>query len=67
VSKHRNADTKYMDPSHVERTAVGTATFTFDDGNSGTFAYDVSDGANVGKQHKAITRQVFALPGTVCR
>ena len=42
---------------------VGSATFTFGDGNHGTFAYTV-DGA---AQTKAITREIFASPGTVCR
>ena len=43
------------------RTAVGTATFTFSDGNNGTFAYtvDLGDGVNKANQTKAITRQVF--------
>jgi len=51
----------------VQRKNVGTATFTFTDGNTGTFAYQVNDGANVGNQSKAITRQVFRPPGTVCQ
>jgi hypothetical protein len=42
---------------------VGTATFTFTDGNAATFAYTVN-GVN---QTKAITRQVFRTPGTVCQ
>jgi hypothetical protein len=42
---------------------VGTATFTFSDGNNANFAYTV-DGVS---QTKAITRQVFsASGGTVC-
>ncbi len=44
-------------------TTVGTATATFTDGNSATFAYTVSGVT----QSKAITRQVFVAPGTVCR
>jgi hypothetical protein len=43
-------------------TAVGTATFTFSDGNNAQFAYTV----NGVSQTKAITRQVFSPPGTVC-
>ena len=42
---------------------VGSATFTFGDGNHGTFAYTVDGTA----QTKAITREIFASPGTVCR
>jgi hypothetical protein len=39
------------------------ATFTFLDGNNANFAYTVN---NVSQQ-KAITREVFAAPGTVCQ
>ncbi|MGH8850917.1 MAG: hypothetical protein ACREYD_07975 [Casimicrobiaceae bacterium] len=42
---------------------VGSASFTFADGNHATFAYTVDGVA----QSKAITRQVFANPGTVCQ
>jgi hypothetical protein len=59
-----------FDPAKVTRTAVGTATFTFTDGNNGTFSYNVDLGDGVNKtptpQTKAITRQVFSAPGTVC-
>ena len=41
----------------------GSATLTFTDGNTGTFAYTL-DGIT---QTKAITRQVFRTPGTVCQ
>jgi hypothetical protein len=51
----------------VQRMKVGTATFTFTDGNTGSFAYTVNDGANTGTQTKSITRQVFRPPGTVCQ
>jgi len=44
-------------------TAVGVATFTFSDGNNATFAYTV----NGISQNKAITREIFAAPGTVCQ
>ena len=54
-------------PTTVVRTPVGTATFTFSDGNNGSFAYQVNDGANVGAQTKSITRQVFRPPGTICQ
>jgi hypothetical protein len=50
-------------PANVTATAVGTATFTFTDGNTGTFAYTV----NGVTQTKAITRDVFVAPGTVCQ
>jgi hypothetical protein len=53
-------------PTEVVRATVGTATFAFVNGNSGTFAYQVSDGPNVASQSKAITRQVLRPPGTVC-
>jgi hypothetical protein len=50
-------------PAGVTPTAVGNATFTFTNGNAGTFDYTVD---NV-TQSKAITREVFASPGTVCQ
>lgn len=52
-----------FDPAMVTHTGVGTATFTFSDGNHGTFAYTVGGVA----QSKPITREVFVNPGTVCR
>jgi len=52
-----------FDSAKVVATSVGTATFTFTDGNNGTFAYTV----NGVSQTKAITRQVFVAPGTVCQ
>ena len=59
-----------FDPTKVTRTSVGTATFTFTDGNDGTFTYSVDLGDGMNKtlmpQTKAITRQVFRAPGTVC-
>jgi hypothetical protein len=42
---------------------VGTATFTFTDGNNASFAYTV----NGVSQTKAITREVFQPPGTTCQ
>jgi hypothetical protein len=42
---------------------VGTATITFSNGNNATFAYTVDSAS----QTKAITRQVFRPPGTVCQ
>jgi len=57
-----------FDPAKVTAIPVGTATFTFSDGNNGTFAYvgDLGDGVNKAAQSKTITRQVFRAPGTVC-
>jgi hypothetical protein len=52
-----------FDPTKVVLTAVGTATFTFSDGNDATFAYEV----NGTSQTKSITRQVFQAPGTLCQ
>lgn len=50
-------------PAQVAATQVGTATFAFDDANSGTFSYTV----NGVTQSKPITRQVFGTPATVCQ
>ena len=50
-------------PGGVTGGIVGSATFTFADGNHGTFAYTVDGTA----QTKVITREVFASPGTVCQ
>ena len=50
-----------FNPASVTPTAVGSATLTFTDGNTGTFAYTV----NGVPQAKAITRQVFGS-GTTC-
>ena len=51
-----------FDPAKVVSTPVGTATFTFTDGNHAAFTYTV----NGVMQAKPITRQVFRDPGTVC-
>ena len=58
-----------FDPNKITRTQVGTGTFVFTDGNTGTFTYnvDLGDGVNKATQSKAITRQVFRAPGTVCQ
>jgi hypothetical protein len=50
-------------PSAVATSQAGTATLTFTDSMSGTFAYSVGGV----QQSKAITRQVFGAPVTVCR
>jgi hypothetical protein len=52
-----------FDPTKVISTEVGTATFTFTDGNSATFSYNVNGIA----QTKQITREIFSPPGTVCQ
>jgi len=52
-----------FNPANVAATAVGSATFTFTDGNTGTFAYTV----NGVTQTQAITREVLVAPGTVCQ
>jgi len=52
-----------FDPAKVTDTQVGTATVTFVNGNSAGFSYTV----NGISQTKALTRQVFASPGTVCQ
>src|SRR5262249_30270030 len=44
-----------FDPTAVERTAVGAATFTFSDGDNASFAYTV----NGVSQMKAITGRCF--------
>jgi len=52
-----------FDPALVVETTIGPASLTFTDGNNATFDYTV----NGKSQSKAITRQVFAAPGTVCQ
>ena len=58
-----------FDPAAVGRTKVGTATFTFADGNNATFEYTVQYAPLPGPLHqtKTITRQVFVAPGTTCQ
>ena len=53
----------------VTHSPSGTATFTFTDGDNGTFAYnvDLGDGVNKASESKSITRQVFRPPGTICQ
>jgi hypothetical protein len=53
----------------VQHSRVGSATFIFTDGNTGTFSYDVDlgDGVNHANQTKAITREVLHSPGTICQ
>jgi len=52
-----------FNPASVVGTTVGTATLTFADGATAAFSYTV----NGISQTKAITRQVFAPPGTACQ
>jgi hypothetical protein len=51
------------DPARVSRMPAGTITLTFADNDHGTMAYSV-DGLS---RTKAITRQAFASPATVCK
>ncbi len=56
-------DAATFDPGKVTRREVGTATFTFQNGNAATFAYTLSGVS----QTKAITRYLFVPPaGTRC-
>ena len=55
------------DKSAVTRTAVGTATVSFGNGNAATFTFSVNDAGKTTSQTKSITRQVFRAPGTVCQ
>jgi len=52
-----------FNPANVVATAVGSASFTFSDGNNASFAYTV----NGVSQTKAIAREVFRTPGTACQ
>ena len=56
-----------FNPNAVTRSNAGTATITFANGNAASFAYEVTDRTKVVLQTKAITRQVFRAPGTVCQ
>jgi hypothetical protein len=49
-------------PGNVVPAEVGVASFTFADGSHGTFDYTV----NGIRQTKAITREIFGPPGTIC-
>lgn len=51
-----------FNPAQVVATEVGTATFTFTDGDNGTFAWTV----NGVSQSKPITRQVFSPTQPTC-
>jgi len=56
-------DATPWDPGRVVATKVGSATFSFTDATNGTFTATV----NGTTQAKAITRQLFSTPATVCR
>lgn len=56
-----------FNPSNVVASPLGTATLRFTSGNSGTFTYTVNAISGPVTQAKAITRQVFRAPGTVCQ
>jgi hypothetical protein len=57
-----------FDPASVTATKVGTAAFTFADGNNATFTYTVQlpGMAAPVMQAKAITRELFSASGTTC-
>jgi hypothetical protein len=57
-----------FNPANVVATKVGSATFTFADGNDATFDYTVqlSGMAAPVHQQKQITREIFTAPGTTC-
>ena len=52
-----------FDPSKIVATQVGTVSLSFTNGNAGNFAYTF----NGVSQTKAITRQIFVAPGTICQ
>ena len=55
--------------ANVGAVKVGTATFTFADGNSATFTYTVQVAGMTAPttQSKTITREIFTPPGTTCK
>ena len=55
-----------FDPQRVSRTAVGTLTLSFANGNSAQFDYSVTVGGTTVSQSKMLSRFVFRQPGTVC-
>ena len=58
-----------FNPAAVGRNKVGTMTFTFANGSSGTFDYIVQMSPLPGPVHqtKTITRQLFTASGTTCQ
>jgi hypothetical protein len=67
---YRTSGTRFdaFNGANVTPVKVGTATFTFADGNNATFTYtvQVAGMASPVTQSKAITREIFAAPGTIC-
>jgi len=51
----------------VTASPVGSATIRFTDGDSGILSYTVGLPGGSSAQSKAITREVFRAPGTVCQ
>jgi serine protease len=58
-----------FNPASVASTPVGFLTLTFTDGNHATMSYtvQVAGMGSPASQTKAITREVFAAPGTTCQ
>ncbi len=58
-----------FDPTKVTKDVVGTVTFTFGDGNDAIMESSVQLAGMMAPvvQSKAITREIFAAPGTACR
>ncbi|HXF80104.1 MAG TPA: hypothetical protein VN598_14650, partial [Usitatibacter sp.] len=56
-------NTAQWNPSLVSATSVGSLTLTFSDASHGTLSASV-DGASI---TKAVAREVFATPPSVCR
>ena len=58
-----------FNPGSVTAAIVGTATFTFADGNNATFDYTVKLAGMAAAVHqkKQITREIFTAPGTTCQ
>jgi len=58
-----------FNPALVTKSAVGSATLTFTDGNNATFDYTVQVAglAQPVPGKKTITREIFAAPGTACQ
>jgi len=54
-------------PADVTASPVGSATIRFTDGDSGVLSYTVRLPGASSAQSKAITREVFRAPGTVCQ
>jgi len=68
---YRTSGTRFdaFNGANVVPVKVGTATFTFADGNNATFTYTVqlAGMASPVTQAKAITREIFTAPGTTCK